>query len=156
MKREPSPVTRSLRAASLVITLVSIVAFTTVAYSFYTDVTAVVGALGSSNSKGVSTSTVVNGTTAIVSVNATVPNPGLYPVSVSIFCLPSNGTVHVTCSNSGVTVPPGTSQTLRFTMALSNLSSTAPNRFTIDGNISLSLVPFGSVSIVKPIAAGGS
>lgn len=155
MKREPSSVTRSLRAASVVITVVSLVAFSTIAYSLYSDVNAVIGTLGSGPSEGVATSTVLKGTNATIYINATVPNAGLYPLSVGLSCLPSNGSIKVSCSNSSVTVAPGGQQTLRFTILLQNLSLTSPNNFSVEGNLSLSLIPFGSASLKVPIGTAG-
>ena len=153
MKREPSSVARSFRVVSLVLTVVGIVAFTTVGYSANADLNSVVGALGSgTSSRGFATSVSVNGTSETLHVNATIPNAGLYPLSVGISCLPSTGSVKVTCSNSSVSVQPGQKQVLRFTMVLENLSAITAGGISVRGNISLALQPFASMSLVVPFS----
>ena len=157
MKREPSTVARSLRAASLAITVVALVAFSTLAYSVYADVNGVAGTLGSgASSPNVSVRTVVNGTSETEYINATIPNRGLYPLVVGLSCLPSTGSVRVTCSDARITIPPGGAQTMHFTMVFQNLSFTSVNTISVKGNVSLALVPFASVSMIAPFfsAAG--
>ena len=152
MKREPSMVGRSLWAASVVITVVALVAFSTLAYSVYADVGSVGRSLSSSSSpSGYTTSVAVNGTSETEYVNATIPNAGLYPLVVGLSCLPSNGSVRVTCSNTEVTIPPGGEQTMHFAMVFQNISFTSTNTVSVKGNVSLALVPFASVSMVVPI-----
>jgi len=154
LKREPSPVVRSLRAASLAITVVAIVAFSTMAYSVYMDVNGVVGALGSGRSPtNFSVRTVINGSSETEYFNATIPNRGLYPLVVGLSCLPSTGSVNVTCSKASVVIPPGGEQTMHFTMVFQNLSFTSVNTISVKGNVSLSLVPFASVSMIAPFFA---
>jgi hypothetical protein len=156
LKREPSTAARSLRAASLVITVVSLVAFSTIAYSFYEDVTGVVGALGSgSQTPSITSSTVVQGTSATIYVNATIPNRGLYPLAVGLTCLPSNGSVTVTCADATVTVPPGQEQTLHFAMNLQNLNPSGPNNISVAANVTLAIEPFVTFVISTRFVSGG-
>ena len=158
MKREPSPAASSLRAAALAITAVVLIAFATIAYSFYADYTAVAGSLGpNGRPTGISSNTVVQGTSATVYINATIPNDGLYPLAVGISCFPSNGTITVTCSNQEVTVSPGDVQTLRFRMDLVNLSLTEPNNLSVKANVTLAIEPFVTLVIgTRFVSAGGS
>jgi len=154
LKREPSTAARSLRAASLAITVVSLVAFSTIAYSFYADYEALSGGQRPGGPPpNQSVRTVVNNTSATTYVNITVTNNGLYPLTVGLSCLSSNGSVVVKCSNSSITVPPGSKQILHFVMNLQNLSQAPPGNFTVMGDISLSLPPFVSVNIIRPIAS---
>lgn len=154
MKREPSTVAPSLRAVSLAVTLVSIVAFSTMAYSAYADYSGVLGVLGqSSGSPAIATRTVVQGTSATVYLNVTIPNDGLYPLGVGLSCISPGGSNQVSCSSASVTVPPGGQETLRFAMTVQNVNASSSSGIQAKGNLSLSLVPFASLNIVVDLGS---
>ena len=146
MKREPSTVARSLRAVSLVITLVSLVAVASIAYSGFADISGVLGVVGQNpGSSGVATKTVTQGTSTTVYLNVTVPNDGLYPLTIGLSCQPSGGITQVTCITAGVTIPPGGQQILHFAVTVP--SSAAPN-IHANATLAVALEPFASFSIV--------
>jgi hypothetical protein len=151
LKREESTVSSSLRAVSLVILLVSVVAFSTIVYSAYVDYNGVVGAVGTSQATpAVSVKTVVEGTTTSVYLNITLPNDGLYDIRIGLSCL-TNTSSDVTCSDASVVIPPGEEQTLRFTMTAENQQGVLPSG--VKGNLSLSLVPFASLNLVVNLSS---
>ncbi len=158
MTSEHHTATRSLRAVSLAITLVSLVAFSSIAYSAYADYNATVGALKpGSQGSAIAVRTVTAGDTVTLYVNVTVPNRGLYTIGVGLSCVPG-GALKVACSNAEVSIPPGATQVLQFMAVASNVSS--PQQLApLKGNLSLSLSSFASLSIVVDLGsmvAGGT
>ncbi len=144
MKQETSPVGSSLRAATLAITLVSIVTFSTVLYSAYAEVQGVMGVLGQNSGNGViSTRTTTQNESATLYVNATLPNRGLYPLRVALSCSPAQST-NVTCQPGVVTIAPGSTGTLRFSLTSPNLSRIGA---AVPANFSVELEPFASISV---------
>jgi hypothetical protein len=149
LKHEPSTVARSLKAISIVITLISIAAFSTIAYSAYADFAGVFRIMGQGGaSPNMSNSAVVQGNSIVVHLNVTIPNDGMYPLTVGLSCLPSNGTVLVTCPAASVTIPPGGEGTLHFTMNIQSPSLADLSGLHTEGNLSLSIEPFASISVI--------
>lgn len=141
MSQEQSTTARSLRAVSLAITLVTLVAFSTVLYSIYAEYGAAVSVLGDGGpGSGISAKTVIDGTGATLYVNATIPNRGLYPVKVELSC---DTLTDGSCMPASVVVPPGGQETLRFGLGVSSEDGVP----TAKGNLTLSLVPFASLEI---------
>ena len=148
MKREPSTAARSLRAASLAISLVALVAFSTMVYSVYADYTGAISIFsGSSGSTGISATAVRSGNTTTVYLNVTISNKGLYVLGVSLSCEPSAGSVSVTCADGSVTIHPGGEDTLHFVLTLTNQDGISLSGIPIKGSLSLSLQPFASLDI---------
>jgi len=147
LTNEPSMLAHSLRSVALVITLVSLVTFSTVGYTAYSDVSNVLNTVsGGSPTSAITTKIVVQGLAANVYLNVTLANSGLYPVVLSLVCLPSNGS-GITCTSPSITVLPGQSGTLRFTMTVENYSQVLTGGLNIDGQVKVALEPFASINL---------
>lgn len=147
MKREPSILASSLRAVALVITLVSLVTFSTVGYSAYVDVSNVINTVGGgSPTSAITANTVVQGSAATVYLNVTLANKGLYPISLSLTCLPP-GASGITCTSPSIRVLPGQSQTLHFVMTVRNYPQFVAGGSHVDGQVVVALEPFASISV---------
>ena len=136
---------------SIAITVVSLVAFSTLVYSVYQDYTVV----ASNVSGGIRENVAVQGSAATVNFNVTIPNGGLYMLVVGLSCAPGNGSVSITCNNAVVTVPPGTTQTLRFVMVVSNVTQATLSDLQVQGTLSLTLQPFATMSLSLNLAQFG-
>ncbi len=134
-----------MRAVSLAITLVSIVTFATVAYSAYSDYSGVID-ISRAGTAAVTSKTVVQGTSATVYLNATIPNKGLLPIQVSIAC--SQNQSGITCLTANMTIGPGQVETVHFQMTIANFASlqSNPGGFHVNGTLKVELVPFASIS----------
>ena len=155
MKPERSPAERSLRAVSIVISLVSIVAFSTLAYSVYADYEGVVGVFGGGQGASpVASNTVVSGSDVTQMLNFTVPNKGLYPITVSLSCSGA-ASAKVTCTNATATVPPGSSGVLAFAITLHNATSGAASLPSVPGTLALSISPFATLRLSFDFASLG-
>lgn len=153
MKHEHSIIASSLRAASLAIVLVSLVALSTIVYSIYTDYNGAIGVVGKNQAAPtVSAKTVVQGMTAKTYLNVTIPNRGLYTIRVVLSCL-SNISSGVTCANASVTVPPGGEQTLHFVLTTQDFDQQGAVPAGVKANLSLSLIPFASLNIVVDLSS---
>ena len=144
---------------ALVITLVSIVTFSTVGYSAYAEVSYVLNTVnGGQPTSAVTAKTVVQGSTATVYLNATLANRGLYPITISLACLPAEES-GIACTSPSITILPGQSQALRFVMTIENYSQSAAGVLHVNGQVDVALVPFASVSVAVDlgtlIARGG-
>ena len=154
MNVEKSPVDRSLRAVSIIISLVSIVAFSTLAYSVYADYEGVVNVFGGHGGSPVASETVVNGSDVTQMLNFTVPNKGLYPITVSLSCSGAV-TAKVTCDNATATVPPGGSGVLAFAITLHNATSGGASLPSVPGTLALSISPFATLRLSFDFASLG-
>lgn len=152
MKREPSTAARSLRAVSLAITLIAIVTVSTVGYSAYQEFSALGPALG--QGAGL-TGTPVN-STLVITMNATIPNRGLYPIVIKpSYTATAYGAKLSSASFPTVTLPPGSDQKVSTSGSIDFLSvndTTLLSRMllngtqvTLTGNFSLSVQPFAGI-----------
>ena len=141
---------RSLRAVGLAITLVSIVTFSTFAFSAFADFQGFVGSIQSGSGSAVSGTAVLQGSTLLLDLNATVQNQGLYPLSITLSCS-SVQTEGATCTTAHATILPGQSSTLYFRMAVPNGTEyvSGAKQLHINGSATLALEPFASVTISK-------
>ena len=147
MKREPSILAGSLRAVALVITLVVLVSFVTIGYTVYADVSNVVNAVGGGAPTSlIAAKAVAQGSATVFYLNVTLANKGLYPVGLSLSCLPPEES-GITCTSPSITVPPGQSQTLQFTMTVQNYSQIAAGGLHVEGQMVVSLEPFVSIAV---------
>jgi hypothetical protein len=159
LKREPSILARSLRAVTLVIALVSLITFSTVGYTVYADVSNVFNTVrGGAPTSAITAKTVVQDSAELVYLNVTLANKGLYPIILSLACLPPerNG---ITCTSPSITVLPGQSQTLHFMMTVENYSQSAAGGLHVDGQVVVALEPFASIAVTVDlgnlVAQGG-
>jgi hypothetical protein len=146
---------RSLRAVGLAITLVSLVAFSTLIYSAYTDVTTIFSTLGSgSGSSAITARELVQGSTATIYLNVTMQNKGLYPIMMAISCPNSQG-ANVTCNSPSITVAPGMNQTLHFVMAIKDFSQTqgGTSNIHVNGTVLLALEQFASITVAVDLGS---
>jgi hypothetical protein len=147
LKREPSILARSLRAVGLVITLVALVTFSTVEYTAYAEVSNVINTVGGGPpTSAISAKTVVQGSAATVYLNVTLANKGLYPITLSLACLPPSGS-GIACTSPSISVLPGQSQTLHFVMTVENYLQSAAGGLHVDGQVKVTLGPFASIAV---------
>lgn len=133
-----------MRLVGIAITLVAITVVSTLGYSVYADVHGVISALGG---KGLAaTRTVSSGESATFVINITIPNAGLYPVSLSISCSPPPGS-QFSCSPADVTIPPGQTGVLVFSVTDNNITAATSPGASFPANATVSLDPFASISI---------
>lgn len=160
MNREPSILASSLRAVALVITLAVFISLVTIGYTVYADVPNVVNAVrGGAPTSLVATKAVVQGSATVFHLNVTFSNKGLYSIALSLSCLPPEES-GISCTSPSITVPPGQSQTLQFTMTVQNYSQIAAGGLHVDGQMVVSLKPFISIAVAVDIgnltAQGGA
>jgi hypothetical protein len=147
LKREPSILASSLRSVALVITLVSIVTLSTFGYSAYADVSNVISIVGGGlPTASITAETVVQGSAATVYLNVTLANKGLYPISLSLTCLPPGGS-RITCNSPSIMFLPGQSRTLHFVMTVENYSQIIAGNIHVDGQVVVALEPFASITV---------
>ena len=121
------------------------VAFSTLLYSVYEDYNGALGAVTPS-SRAVASKVTVSGASATLQLNVTVPNAGLYPIGVSLYCarsLPAG----TSCTGASVTVPPGGNRTLVVSLTAPLDGGSAPDLTGVKGNLTISLIPFASMTI---------
>lgn len=144
MKSESSTAARSLGAVSLAITLVSLAAFSSIAYSAWADINGVIGTVGQGpRSSAIVAETVTRGNSITLYLNVTVSNKGLYPLTVGLTCQPSS-TAKLTCQPASAIIPPAGQSTLHFSMTVLNASQTS---IQANGTLSVTLQPFASVDV---------
>ncbi len=151
MMREPSMAWRSLRAVSIMITLVSVVTFGTMIYSTYEDATATLAAIGNPSHQGFGTQTTVSGNTAQVALNFSLFNKGLYPLGVNLSCAPSQS-LPVSCQPVQVSVPPGVTKSVRLVLSVNDVTklqsiATGAAQLHLNATASVSLEPFATLSV---------
>jgi hypothetical protein len=151
LKREPTIVTRSLRAVGLAITLVSIVTFSTIGYTVFADAQAFLGSLQSGPGHTISSAYRFQGSNLLLDLNATVQNQGLYPLSITLSCSPVQQE-GVSCSSAQATIPPGQTSTLVFRIMVPNATEytnavQSPKQLHINGTATFALEPFASITI---------
>ena len=144
---------------ALVITLVSLVTFSTVGYTVYADVSDTLNAVkGGTSTSAIAAKTVVQGSAAVIYLNVTLANKGLYPIVLSLTCL-SPEESGITCTSPSITVLPGQSQTLHFMMTVKNYIQSATGGLHVDGQVKVTLEPFASIAVAVDlgslIAQGG-
>jgi hypothetical protein len=131
----------------MIITLVSLVTFTTVGYSVYVDASNAARVLGgNSHTSAITAKIVIRESVATVYLNVTLANDGLYPIVLSLACLPQNMS-GISCSSPTITVLPGQTQTLHFTMTVENYTQSAPKDLRIHGRVKVVLEPFASIAL---------
>jgi hypothetical protein len=157
MKTEPSLAERSLRSASLVITLLSVLVFSTIAYSAYADANGVLkvfGAGSSSSTAPVSVTSTTQGNTTDLTFNVTLQNNGLYPIEVSGSCASTPGGLNATCNMPTTTIGPGQSTSFQFTLGVVGLSvQGAAGNEPLYVDFKVALEPFVSVSVTANLSS---
>jgi hypothetical protein len=136
---------RVLGAVTIAITLLVFLVIASVVYSAYADYNAVSGELR--GGPGASVKRTIQGSSELVSLNVTVPNRGLYTLSVTISCnnpVPSSNTF---CQPSTVTVKPGEQQVLELTIKIQSVAAYRASNGFINGTVNIQMEPFASLSI---------
>ena len=149
----------ALRAVTLTIALIAILVIGTVVFSAYEDYSAVKPEITGGSSHPIGSMT-QDGNTAVVSINFTVPNRGVYTLNVAVTC-GSNSNPVVTCTEGRVSVPAGGQDVLRFKMTITDLKAyLASSDRRINGTVSMGLEPFVNLSVVTDLSGlvkvGGS
>jgi hypothetical protein len=127
-----------------VITVVSLVAFSSIAYSAWADINGVIGTVGQGpRSPAVAAETVTRGNSITLYLNVTVSNKGLYPLTIGLTCQPSS-TTKLMCQQASVIIPPAGQSTLHFSMTVLNASQPS---IQANGTLSVTLQPFASVYV---------
>jgi hypothetical protein len=125
----------------------SLVTFTTVGYSVYAAVSNVTDTLGgNSPTPAITAKIVVRGSVATVYLNVTLVNNGFYPIVLSLAC-PHQGVSGISCSSPTITVLPGQTRALDFTMTVKNYTQSASEGLHVDGQMNVALEPFASITL---------
>jgi len=125
--------------------------FTTLAYSAYEDLGGILGIFGSQPTSGApSLRTKVSGNTAVVELNFSISNRGLYPVSLRISC-DSPPSLPVSCRPAAAMVAQGSTQPLRLTITVGDIAGlmsrvAGGQAVHLNATATASLQPFASVS----------
>ena len=132
------------------ITLVSIVTFSTIAYSVYVDVSGVFSTLSSPGKQGSASQLVVTGNTAKLDLDYSIQNSGLYPLLVAFSCQP-DANAPLSCADVSVSIPVGSTQVVGFAITVSDLSKlrslvSAGNPLHLNATAAFSLEPFATLS----------
>jgi len=140
---------RSLRGVSLAITLLSLIIFSTLAYSAYEDTQGILKiSANASATPAIVAVTSYNGTTATVKMNITLNNEGLYPLQFSVACVQTPGGFNATCSLPQATIQPGQSMTVSFTMTVDGVSQqSGVEGRPVEADFDVALQPFASLQI---------
>jgi hypothetical protein len=88
---------------------------------------------------------------------STLANKGLYPIILSLTCIPTKES-RIICTSPSITVLPGQSQTLRFVMTVENYTQSGAGSLRVDGQVEVALEPFASIAVavdVGTLAAQG-
>lgn len=134
----------ALRAVTITITLIVLLALGAVAYSAYEDYSAVRTELGP-GSGGSSGRVTMQGSSEVVSINVTIPNRGLLPLNVTVSC--DTGDPNIECQTARVDIPPGQDGVLSFKMTVVNLAQFTSSNRHINGTVAMSLEPFASLKV---------
>ena len=131
----------------MAITLVTLVAVGSVAYSASQDYQGIAGSFGSRQGPALHVGIIQVGLGAVAWVNASILNKGLYPIQVSFSCdqpQPQN----VTCTAREVIIAPGSNDDFDVKIVVPDLAAfTAGVTPHIPGNLTLRLDPFASMSL---------
>lgn len=145
MKRKTPGGIWALRGVSVALGLIVIVVIGTIAYSAYEVYTGVAGEL-SGGSHPITAGAVVQGSSAIVTLNITAPNRGVYPLNMTLTC--DSPPSDVVCAPAGVVIPPGHEGLLSFKMTIVNVQAfEAASDHTVNGTVTISMEPFVSLSV---------
>ena len=135
----------ALRGVTIAVALLVILVVGTMIYSAYQEYNAIRPELSGGPNQPVGLIT-QNGNVAIVSLNFTIPNDGLYTINVTLTC--DNSNPSVVCQEGHVTVPPGGEQVLRFKMTVTDVQRyVGSSDLRINGTLSLALEPFIGIAI---------
>lgn len=138
---------------AVAIALVSFVTFSTVGYTVYADVSNVLDTVGGGTpTSAITARTVAQGSAATVYLNVTLANKGLYPIILSLTCLPTKES-GIICTSPSITVLPGQSQTLHFVMTAENYTQSAARGLHVDGQVEVTVEPFGSIAVAVDLGA---
>ncbi|MBI3840995.1 MAG: hypothetical protein HY297_03450 [Thaumarchaeota archaeon] len=146
MKRPAPRSIRLLRVVSIVVSLISLLLISSVVYSAYADYRALTDQIGGSGAGRATLGAVQEGQSVLVTLNATVPNSGLYAIVVTMSCTGNPNLVQ--CDPARVTVPPGQVSRLTFHLTILNIAEyMAEPVHEINGTLFVDLVPFSSLSV---------
>lgn len=143
LKRKAPTGIKLLRLVTVLITLLVILVLGSIVYSVYEDYTAFTSNLNGAQFAG---KAVLQGSSETITMNVTVPNKGVYPLSVAVACSPR--TTNVVCQPAEVVVQPGQQGVLRFRLTVANVQqflSSGDHR--IDGTVTMELVPLSTLSV---------
>ncbi len=146
MKPRTPTGSKVLRTVSITISLISFLVLGTVVYSAYTDYKAVQTEFGGTSGQRPTLKITMRGVAEVFSLNVTVPNKGVYALTVSLSCdIPSP---NIICAPATVTVPAGQEKVLRFQMTINDYSQyLASGNKRINGTVGIEMLPFVTLSI---------
>lgn len=142
----------AIHAVSIAIAALVVFSFATVFYSAYVDYRGISNNVDSPQYHSVSRS--FSGKNETVSVSLTIPNDGIYPITVSVSCPEPDAVGGITCEKSTVTVPAGGERELLFQMTVGNVDA-FENAMSqnINGTVTIQLAPFASISVEYNLGA---
>jgi len=145
LKRRTSRAMWVIRAVTVTITVLVVLVIVTFSYSGYVDYKSVTADLsGPTRPAAVAK---VQGQAEAVSLNVTIPNPGLYALKVSVSCSQPTASWGLSCSQAIVAVPAREKRVLQFSMTVSDLTAfeSSLNQH-ISGTLGISLMPFAALT----------
>ena len=133
-----------LRTVSIIITLVLFAVLGTVIYSAYSEYNIAMNEF--KGGQGITSTTSMQGVSEVAIVNVTVPNKGWYDLNVTVSCpgLPAGSGAY--CERGSVTVSPGGEDVLTFHVVVQDLSVFLGGNREINATVSITMVPFASLS----------
>ncbi len=135
-----------LRTVSIAISLISFLVLGTVVYSAYTDYKAVQTEFGGTGGQRPTLKITMQGVAEVFSLNVTVPNRGVYALTVSLSC--DSPSPNIICDPATVTVPAGQEKVLRFQMTINDYAQyLASGNRRINGTVGIQMLPFVTLSI---------
>lgn len=158
LKIGTSTVKGSLRAVAIIITVISLITFSTIGYSVFREYQSI---SSPASVNAIRASAGIQGTNVVFSVSGRIPNSGLYPIDLSFsVTAQSGGSVISKSDSASVRLLPGEDKTVNLTsrldlFSLNNIPN--PQRFllnqttiTLLTTLTAGLEPFASISIGSP------
>jgi hypothetical protein len=96
----------------------------------------------------------IQGAGAVFSANITIPDHGLYPITVTISCQDSQSSTNVYCQPASVTVQPGQSDVLRLHIHVQDLAAyRGAASARVNGTLDIDMPPFASLSVATDLSS---
>lgn len=144
--------TRSRRAelaihgVSIAVAVIVVFSFASVFYSAYADYRGISNSVSSPEYHHIART--MNGSAETITVSLTIPNNGLYSITVSAACPEPDAEGNITCRSSPVTVPAGQQRVLTFVMTVKDLALFENSLSQqVNGTVSIQLAPFASMTV---------
>ena len=144
--------TKALTGISLAVAIIVLLVVGTVGYSLYSDYNGIVGNLHQGG-QGIQAGQTTVGSAERVTLNVTIPNKGMYTLSVAVACDPGQK-FEIVCDPGSVSIAPGQQQVLRFAMTIGQFAQYQDSSDRrINGTLTVGLAPFLSFTVHVDLAS---